>query len=225
MRRFSSYLVTWGYEGLALPSPHHIDRLASTARTHSGELFGLGSVHDFSEQSSRTLPSWVAVAGFTDEQHATGWFDDGADQLAGTTLVAPAISEPVWWPPELEPERPDWSLRLDPPGDRSGVFVMVWADLSDPDVFWDYAAHFKWTVEHDGGANVATGAFPKVLSGGPGPHAIALMSWPIDEVARHAWYNGDHYRPYKQQRHQSSSSTIVSVMALGSSSNEAATSP
>jgi len=220
MARFSSYLITWGDEGAAAPSSRHLDRLARGAQTHSGRLLALGPMHDSSEQASRALPGWVAVAGFTDEQHATEWFDDGADQLAGTTLVAAATPEPVWWPPELEPERPDWSLRIDPPPDRSGVFVTVWADLSDPDVFMDYAGHFKWTVEYDGGANVAVGAFPKVLGGGVGPHAIALMSWPADEVARHAWYDGDHYRPYKEQRNRSSNSTIVSVTALGSSSNE-----
>lgn len=224
MARFNSYLITWADEGLAVPSSQRIDRLAETARANSGRLLALGPVHDSSEQSSRAVPSWVAVAGFADEQHATEWFDDCETQLAGTTILAPALREPAWWPSEFAAARPDWSLHLDldPPMERSGVFVTVWADIADPAVFLDYAAHFKWTVEYDGGVGLASGPSPKVLGGDSGPNAIALMSWPADEVARHAWYNGAHYRPYKQQRHRSSNSTIVSVTALPSSSSEAA---
>jgi uncharacterized protein (DUF1330 family) len=215
--QFNSYVITWTDQTSPATSPDQIAALAIAARAHSGELFALGAVHDSSEQDSRPVPNWVGIAGFADDRGATAWFDGAADQLGATTILVPALHEPVWWPPELEAERPDWSRYLDLPADRLGVFVSIWADITDPGEFADYAAHFKWTVEYDGGAGLASGAFPRVLRGERGPDAIALIGWPADEVARHSWYNGSHYRPYKQQRHCSSNCTIVSVMALGNS--------
>jgi uncharacterized protein (DUF1330 family) len=215
MTRFGSYVVTWADEDLALPPPDRIDGLANAAKARSGRLLALGPMNDSSEQSSRGVPSWIAVAGFADEDRAAKWFDDVTDQLGGTTVLAPGLAEPVWWPPELEDKRPDWSQQhLDPPPERCGVYVTVWTDITDPQVFTDYVEHFKWTVECDGGVGLASGALPKILAGGPGPHAIALMSWPADHVARRSWYDGTHYLPYKQQRQRSSNSTIASVNAL-----------
>ena len=218
--RFTTYVITWADATPGALSSEQIVALASTARAHSGELLALGPVHDSSEQDSRQIPGWVGIAGFADDGGATAWFDGAADQLGATTILAPALPSPVWWPPELEAERPDWSRHLDLPLDRLGVFVSIWADLTDPGEFADYAAHFKWTAEYDGGVNLASGASPQVLKGKKGPDAIALFGWPADEVARHSWYNGAHYRPYKQQRHQSSNCTIVSVLAQNLSMKE-----
>jgi uncharacterized protein (DUF1330 family) len=217
MARFTTYVITWADGTLGDATR---DALAHMARAHSGELLALGPVHDSSEQDSRQVPSWVGIAGFTDDGAATAWFDETADQLGATTILAPALPAPVWWPPELEAQRPDWSQHRDLPDERLGVFVSIWADLTDPGKFADYAAHFKWTVEYDGGVVLASGASPLVLRGKRGPDAIALMGWPADEVARHSWYNGAHYRPYKQQRHQSSNCTIVSVLAQSLSMKE-----
>jgi uncharacterized protein (DUF1330 family) len=212
--QFNSYVITWTDQTPLASSPDQIAALANAARTYSGELLTLGPVHDSSEQDSRPVPHWVGIARFADDTGATAWFD-GTDQLGATTLLIPALHEPVWWPPELEAERPDWSHRLDPPLDRLGMFVSVWADVTDPGEFVDYSAHFRWTLEYDGGVGLATGPSPRVLKGKRGPDAMALFGWPADEVARHAWYNGPRYRPYKQQRHRSSNCTIVSVMAPG----------
>jgi uncharacterized protein (DUF1330 family) len=179
-----------------------------------GELLALGRVHDSSEQDARLIPGWVGIARFPDDHGATVWFDGAADQLGATTMLIPALSGPVWWPPELEPQRPAWSRRGDVPPDRLGVFVSIWASISDAPQFVDYVAHFKWTVECDGGIGLASGASPRVLRGDKGPDAIALIGWPADEVARKAWFNGAHYGPYKKQRHLSSKCTIVSTVAL-----------
>lgn len=212
--RFNSYIITWADQTPGPPSPDQIAVLANTARTHTGSLLALGLAHDSSEQDSRAVPSWVGIAGFADDRGAMAWFDGAEGLLGATTILAPALHEPVWWPEELETQRPDWSRYLDLPDERLGVFVSIWADFTNPGEFADYAAHFKWTVEYDGGVSLASGVSPHVLRGKRGPDAIALMGWPSDEVARHSWYNGPHYRPYKQQRHRSSNCTIVSVMAL-----------
>jgi uncharacterized protein (DUF1330 family) len=212
---FNSYVLTWADQTPAATSPDQIAALAHAARAHSGELLALGPVHDTSEQDSRPVPHWVGIARFADDPGAMAWFDGAADQLGATTLLVPALPGPVWWPKELEAQRPDWSRRLDPPNERLGMFVTVWADVIDPGEFADYSAHFRWTLEYDGGVGLATGASPRMLKGKRGPDAIALFGWPADEIARHAWYNGPHYHPYKQQRYRSSNCTIVSVMALG----------
>jgi len=75
--------------------------------------------------------------------------------------------------------------------------------------------HYRWTVEHAGGLVLVPGPKPsqQVLRGGPAPHAMALMAWP-DEQTRHAWYHGSLYRPYRDQRHQASRTSNVSVRAL-----------
>jgi uncharacterized protein (DUF1330 family) len=218
--RFNSYIITWADQTPpAATSPDQIAALAAAARIYSGELLALGPVHDSSEQDSRPVPHGVEIARFADDTGAMAWFDGAADQLGATTILFPALHEPVWWPPELEAERPDWSRRLDPLDERLGMFVSVWADITDPGKFSDYSAHFRWTVEYGGGTFLAAGASPRVLKGRRGPDAMALFGWPADEVARHAWYNGPRYRPYKQQRHRSSDCTIVSVMGSGNLTN------
>lgn len=169
--RFNSYVITWADQTPAATSRDQIATLANAARAHSGELLALGPVHESSEQDSRPVPSWVGIAGFADDRDATAWFDGAADQLGATTILVPALHEPVWWPPELEAERPDWSGHLDLPADRLGVFVSIWADFTNPGEFADYAAHFKWTVEYDGGVGLASGASPQVLRGETGPRS------------------------------------------------------
>jgi uncharacterized protein (DUF1330 family) len=216
MRRFASYLIVWGDDPATLPTPSQIGAFARAARAREGELLALGPTHDSSEQASRSAPPWICVARFADESGAVVWFDEARDNLRGTTLLASALQRPPWWPPELEARRPEWSKHLHPPEDRLGLFNCVWAEITDPTNFIDYSEHFRWTVEHDGGVFLAAGALPRVLAGGPGPQGIALMAWPRDEIARRAWYDGAHYRPYKQQRYDSSKSTTASVMALGS---------
>jgi hypothetical protein len=39
------------------------------------------------------------------------------------------------------------------------------------------------------------------------------MAWPADGHTRRAWYEGPLYRPYREQRHRSSRTTNVSVLA------------
>jgi uncharacterized protein (DUF1330 family) len=151
---------------------------------------------------------------FPDEENAIAWFERDGGDLEGTTLVASGLNDPVWWPTELSAQRPEWSRKAEPPPYGLGSVVCVWAELTDPATFLDYAEHFRWTVEMDGGCNLAAGARPRILHGGPGPHAIALMGWPRNAAVRKAWYHGEHYRPYKEQRQRSSNCTIVSVETL-----------
>jgi uncharacterized protein (DUF1330 family) len=215
MTRFASYLVVWGDNALALPPPSRVDVFAEAARAHHGELLALGPTHDSSEQESRSVPAWLAVARFAQERGVTEWFAEVGNQLEGTAIVVPALSRPPWWPAEHESQRPVWSSEIDPPTERLGLFNCVWSEIADVPAFLDYSEHFMWTVEHDGGAFLAKGPAPKVLGGGPGPHGSAVMGWPGDSIARRAWYGGTNYLPYKHQRHTSSKSTTASVMALG----------
>jgi uncharacterized protein (DUF1330 family) len=221
MTRFASYLIVWGDDPATLPTRSQIGPLALAAHANDGELLALGPTHDSSEEASRSVPHWIAIARFAAESAAAGWYNEAADSLRGTALVAAALQRPPWWPPELEARRPEWSQHLDPPADRLGLLNCVWAEITDQAKFIDYSEHFKWTVELNGGVFLAAGAFPRVLGGGPGPQAIALMGWPRDEIARRTWYAGANYRPYKLRRYESSKSTTASVIALDSEGRHA----
>jgi hypothetical protein len=122
--------------------------------TQQGELLACGPVKDVIETAARPIPAWVTIAGFADDDTPKKWFESVEDQVDGTALLFPAHPEPVWWPPEREGDRPEWSGRLSPPQERLGVFVSVWADITHLEPFLDYAQHFKWTVEHHGGASL-----------------------------------------------------------------------
>lgn len=71
-----------------------------------------------------------------------------------TALTAPPCSLPAQrnrrgWPAEREPSRPDWSRRAEFPPDRLGLFVGVWAEITDQERFFAYSLHYRWTVEDE----------------------------------------------------------------------------
>jgi uncharacterized protein (DUF1330 family) len=194
----------------------HDDGLAAAARARGGQLLAAGPVQDVSELDSRPAPAGLVIARFGSSDSATSWFTATADKYDGTALLAAGATGPVWWPPELEARRPEWSRRADFPPDRLGQLVCVWVETLDLEQFLDYSVHDRWTVEDGGGVVLVPGPVPgqEVLGGAPGPHAMALMAWPADGRARRAWYEGSRYRPYRDQRHRSSRTTNVSVRAL-----------
>jgi uncharacterized protein (DUF1330 family) len=206
--KLADYVIVWT-DGVPAG-----EGLASTARAQGGELLAAGPVHDVSEPDSRAAPAGLVIARFGAADSARAWFATVGAWLDGTALLVAGATDPVWWPPEMEGVRPDWSSRADFPMDRLGLLVCVWAEVIDREQFFDYSQHYRWTVEHDGGVVLVPGAQPSqvVLHGGPGPHAIALMGWPADERARHEWYDGRLYRPYREQRHRSARTTNVSVL-------------
>jgi len=190
--------------------------LASAARARAGQLLGAGPVQDVSELDSRSAPMGLVIARFPAVEPARSWFTAIRAQIDGTALLAAGATGPVWWPPDMEGQRPAWSRRAAFPSDRLGQFVSVWVgEIFDLEQFLDYSVHYRWTVEHAGGLVLVPGPRPSqdVLSGGPGPPAMALMAWP-DPETRHAWYQGPHYRPYRDQRHRATRTTNVSVLAL-----------
>jgi uncharacterized protein (DUF1330 family) len=189
--------------------------LASAASQRAGQLLAAGPVHDVSELDSRPAPMGLVIARFPAVEPARSWFAAIKTQIDGTALLAAGATGPVWWPPEIEGQRPVWSRRADFPSDRLGRFVCVWVgEIFDLDEFLDYSVHYRWTVEHAGGLVLVPGPRPsqEVLSGGPGPPGTALMAWP-DLETRHAWYEGPDYRPYRDQRHRAVRTTNVSVLA------------
>jgi len=125
------------------------------------------------------------IARFSTEEAARSWFDAVLGKLDRTTLLAAGATAPVWWPDEKESERPQWSRRGELPAARLCLFVNVWAEITDPEQFFDYSVHYRWTVEHAGGLVLAPGPkpFQQVLRGGPAPHAMALMACPTSRPA------------------------------------------
>jgi uncharacterized protein (DUF1330 family) len=206
--KLGDYVIVWTERVPAAPA------LASSAKAQGGELLAAGPVHDVSERDSRAAPAGLVIARFGAAESANAWFATVGDRLDGTALLVAGATDPVWWPPEMEGVRPDWSSRAEFPQDRLGLFVCVWAEVIDREQFFDYSLHYRWTVEYGGGVVLIPGARPNqvLLRGGPGPHAMALMGWPEDERARGSWYDGQHYRPYREQRHRSSRTTNVSVL-------------
>jgi uncharacterized protein (DUF1330 family) len=206
--KLGDYVIIWT-EGIP-----NGDGLESTVRAQGGELLAAGPIHDVSEGDSRPAPAGLVIVRFGAAESATAWFAATGQQLDGTAMLVSGAVDPVWWPPEMEGFRPEWSSRAEFPRDRLGLFVCVWAEVIDREQFVDYSQHYRWTVEHGGGVVLVPGARPSqtVLRGGPGPHAMALMGWPADEQARRAWYHGEHYRPYREQRHRSSRTTNVSIL-------------
>ncbi len=207
------YIVIWGEDSAALPAPAEITLLERAAGGHGGRLLAFGPAHEAVERDSRSVPAWVAIAGFTGQDELAAWFEPVKDRWTATALVVPAHTEPVWWPPERQRERPSWSASLQPPAERLGVFISVWVDITDLETFRDYAARFRWTVEHNGGASLGSAPAPAVLAGGPGPMATPLLAMRSQDSLK-AWYGGADYRPYRDQRHASANCTTVSVSAL-----------
>lgn len=188
--------------------------LADAARERAGQLLAAGPVHDVSELDSRPAPAGLVIARFGNAESAGAWLAAAGDQIDGTALLVAGATEPVWWPPEMEAQRPGWSLRAEFPADRLGQFVCVWVDpIIDPQQFLDYSVHYRWTVEQASGVVLVPGRRPSqvVLRGGPGPQAMALMAWPADGDSRREWYEGAAYRPYREQRHRASRTSNVSV--------------
>jgi uncharacterized protein (DUF1330 family) len=205
--KLGDYVIVWT-EGVATG-----EGLGNAARAQEGEILAAGPVHDVSERDSREVPAGLVIARFPTAEGARTWFASVGDELDGTALLVAGATEPVWWPPEMERERPDWSYRAEFPRDRLGLLVCVWAEVTDREQFIDYSQHYRWTVEYGGGVVLVPGAHPnQVVLRGRGPQAMALMGWPADERARHAWYEGEFYRPYRNQRHRSSRTTNVSVL-------------
>lgn len=214
--KLADYVIVW------TDTVPRTNDLADATHGHRGELLAAGPVHDVSERDARTAPTGLIIARFGSAEQARAWFANSSEQLKGTALLVAGAADPVWWPPEKEAVRPEWSRRADLPRDRLGLFVCVWAEIRDREQFFDYSQHYRWTVEHDGGVVLVPGARPsqEVLSGGPGPHAMALMGWPADERARQSWYDGPLYRPYRDQRHRSSRTTNISVLGAVTTSRD-----
>jgi uncharacterized protein (DUF1330 family) len=196
------------------PQPHD---LVAAACPHGGQVLAAGPVEGSSELDARPAPAGLVIARFGLAENARSWLAATTDQLDGVAVMCGGATEPVWWPPEMENHRPEWSRRADFPSDRLGQFVSVWVgEITDLDGFFDYSVHYRWTVEEGGGVVLSAGASPsmELLHGGPGPLAIALMGWPKDGRARSAWYEGSQYRPYREQRHRATRTSNVRVLAL-----------
>jgi hypothetical protein len=205
------FVVVW------TDTPPSTEGVAAAARSHGGQVLAAGPVHGSSEVDARPAPSGLVVARFGFAEGARSWFAATGDRFDGVALLLGGATEPVWWPPEMEADRPEWSRRADFPPDRFGQFVSVWVgEIMDLDEFFDYSVHYRWTVEVGGGVVLSPGSSPsmEILRGGPAPLAMALMAWPKDGHARAAWYGGGQYRPYRDQRHRASRTSNLSVMAL-----------
>jgi len=190
--------------------------LAAAAQAHAGQLLAAGPVHDVSELDSRPAPAGLIIARFGAAEDARAWLAATGTRIGGTALLAAGATGPVWWPPDRDAQRPEWSRRAEFPPDRLAQFVCIWVEIIDREQFFDYSTHYRWTVEYRDGVVLVPGPRPsqEVLRGGPGPDAMALMAWPQDEQVRRAWYEGPDYRPYREQRHRVSRTTNISVRAL-----------
>ena len=210
MSKHSIYLIIYGEDGTAAPDPSAAARDAADV---GGELLALGPLAHVGETDARSAPPWMAIAGFDTDSNAAAWYETAGPLLPGAALLVPAHTEPVWWPDELSGQRPPWTLQPGALPFEPRLFVAVWSNVHDADLFLlDYAVHFKWTVERNGGGWIASG-LPTPLRGTLVPTATALMAWPSNEV-RKAWYDGADYLPYKKQRMASSDSTVVGIAAL-----------
>lgn len=203
MARFHSYIVIWTTEPVR-PEKTVMDR---------GEVMAAGPSLNAMETDLRPPPQWVTVAGFDDDDSAREWFESIADQVDDTALLFHAHAEPVWWPPEREEERPDYSRRHEHPEERLGTFITIWLNVMDLESFTDYINHFRWTVEFYDGVCVGSGPMPTVLKGGPGPMAVALMAFPTTQAAVD-WYRSSEYLAYRDQRHAASVATGCSVESI-----------
>jgi hypothetical protein len=129
------------------------DGLADAARAHAGQLLAAGPVQDVSELDSRPAPARPAPAGlviarFGAAESARAWLAAIDHKIDGTALLVAGATEPVWWPPERDTQRPEWSRRANFPPDRLGQFVCVWVDpITDREQFFDYSVHYRGSPE------------------------------------------------------------------------------
>lgn len=213
MSRFSSYVVAWAHPQASAPGEPVIERLRAAADSQGGALLACGGAQDVVETDSRPVPSWLAIAGFGEDEAAKSWVTSAENHLPDTALLVPGQAEPVEWPPERAADRPEWSQRLQAPADRLGWLVSVWLDATDFERFLTYSTTFKWTVERHGGAVLGSG-IPVVLKGPSGPSAMGLMTFP-DRAAARAWDASAEYRPYRDLRHASSRATAIGIPTRG----------
>src|SRR5215467_2783396 len=101
--RLGEYVIIW------TDSIPVSNGLASEVRTQEGELLAAGPVHDVSERDSRPAPAGLVVARFAAAESAKAWYAAVAGRLDGTALLVAGATDPIWWPPEKESERPEWS--------------------------------------------------------------------------------------------------------------------
>jgi uncharacterized protein (DUF1330 family) len=182
------------------------DGLSALARDHGGQLLAAGPVDGASELDARPAPAGLVIARFGAAEAARSWFGAITDGVDGVAMLLGGATDPVWWPVEIDDQRPNWSRTADFPDDRLGQFVSVWVgEINDLAQFFDYSVHYRWTVEHGGGVVLSAGSSPRmeVLLGEPAPLAMALMAWPEDGEARRKC-EGSQYRPYRRQRHGAS---------------------
>jgi uncharacterized protein (DUF1330 family) len=211
--RFSSYVVAWADPHPPAPGEPVIERLRAAAQSQGGALLACGGAQDVVETDSRRFPTWLAIAGFSEDEAAKTWVTLAENHLPDSALLIPGQAEPVEWPPERAAEQLEWSQRLQPPADRLGWLVSVWLDVTDFDRFLTYSTTFKWTVERHEGAVLGSG-IPLVLKGPSGPSAMGLMTFP-DRTAARAWDASAEYRPYRDLRHASSRATAIGIPTLG----------
>jgi hypothetical protein len=120
------------------------DGLADAARAQAGQLLAAGPVQDVSELDSRPAGAGRVIARFGAAVRARAWLVTTGPTIDGTALLVAGATEPVWWPPERERQRPEWSRRADFPPDRLGQFVCVWADpILDREQVFDYSVHYR----------------------------------------------------------------------------------
>jgi hypothetical protein len=103
--RFSSYVVAWADPHSPAPGEPVIERLRAAAQSQSGALFACGGAQDVVETDSRRFPSWLAIAGFSEDEAAKTWVTLAENHLPDTALLIPGQAEPVEWPPERAAEK------------------------------------------------------------------------------------------------------------------------
>jgi hypothetical protein len=182
------------------------DGLASAASARAGQLLAAGPVHDVSERDSRPAPIGLVIARFPAVEPARSWFTATEAQLDGTALLAAGATASVWWPPEMEPQRPAWSRSAAFPSDRLGQFVSVWVgEIFELEQFLDYSMHYRWTVEHGGGL---------VLVPGPGPSRRCSAGAP-GRPPRPSWLRQQILKPVKRgTRVPSTALTVTSATVV-----------
>jgi uncharacterized protein (DUF1330 family) len=88
------------------------------------------------------------------------------------------------------------------------VYIVADNEVTDPEVYREYAVQTSATVAQYGGKFLVRGGQVETLEGGWKPGRFVILEFPSVEQAR-AWYDGPEYSALKGMRQQASHSRLI----------------
>jgi uncharacterized protein (DUF1330 family) len=93
------------------------------------------------------------------------------------------------------------------------AYVIVEVNVTDPQLFAEYAKGVPATIAAHGGKYLVRGGAVDAKEGGWTPKRVVVLEFPSMEQAR-KWYHSAEYKPLLEMRLEASSSKLILVEGL-----------